>query len=89
MDTARILAEVEQEIERLTVVAKALRGTEVKTRRTLSASARRRIGAATSARWAAQRSGQEGAKPRRTMSAAARNRISRAQKARWAKLRGK
>lgn len=56
-------------------------------RRVLSASARRRIGAAQRARWAATRNGQDNAKPKRTMGAAARRKIAAAQRARWAKLR--
>ncbi len=58
--------------------------------RTLSASARARIGAAQRARWArVKERRQSGASvpKKRTMSAAARKRIAAAQRARWAKVR--
>jgi len=59
-----------------------------KPRRTLSASARRRISLAQKARWA-KRAGANGQAPRakRTISAPGRRRIAAAQRARWAKLR--
>jgi hypothetical protein len=62
-----------------------------KPRRTLSASARKRISLAQKARWAKRAaSGQSGkTKPKRTMSASARRKIAAAQRARWAKVRAK
>ena len=50
-------------------------------RRTLSASARKRISLAQKARWAKR--------PKRTMSASARRKIAAAQRTRWAKVRAK
>jgi hypothetical protein len=67
----------------LSVLGKANRGSYTKPRRTLSASARKRISLAQKARWAKQRTG----KPKRTMSAAARRKIAVAQRARWAKVK--
>ena len=58
-----------------------------KPRRTLSASARRRISLAQKARWAKAKG--HAPKPKRTMSAAGRRRIAAAQRARWAKVRAK
>jgi hypothetical protein len=60
-----------------------------KPRRTLSASARKRISLAQKARWA-KRTGKDQAresKPKRTMSASARRKIAAAQRARWAKVK--
>jgi hypothetical protein len=54
-----------------------------KPRRTLSASARKRISLAQKARWAKAKA----PKPRRTISAAGRKRIAAAQRARWAKVK--
>lgn len=58
-------------------------------RRTLSASARRRMSLAQKARWA-RAGGQTKAanKSGRTMSASARQKIAAAQRARWAKIKG-
>ena len=58
-------------------------------KRTLSASARRKISLAQKARWAKRASsGQAGtARPKPTMSASARRKIAAAQRARWAKLK--
>ena len=56
-----------------------------KPRRTLSASARKRISLAQKARWAKTKSRAE--KPKRTISAAGRKRIAAAARARWAKFR--
>jgi hypothetical protein len=57
-------------------------------RRTLSASARRRISLAQKARWAKSRNVQSiTARPKRTMSASARRKIAAAQRARWAKVK--
>ncbi len=60
-----------------------------KPRRSLSASARRKISLAQKARWAKQSSnGNTGiARRKRTMSAAARRKIAAAQRARWAKVK--
>jgi hypothetical protein len=66
--------------------------------RTMSATARARIGAATKARWAAGKMGKQSqsrlkklkatpVKKKHTMSAEGRARIAAAQKARWAKLK--
>src|ERR1035437_2063088 len=62
---------------------------DTKRRRTLSASARRRISLAQKARWAksAVNSQTRKTKPRRTMSAASQRKIAAAQRARWAKVR--
>jgi hypothetical protein len=56
-----------------------------KPRRTLSASARKRIGLAQKARWAKAKG--HAPKPKRTISAAGRRKIAAAQRARWAKLK--
>src|SRR5579872_7003184 len=64
-------------------------------RRSLSATARRKMAAAQKARWAkVKRQSQTAtggktstARPRRTLSAAARRKIAAAQRARWAKVR--
>jgi hypothetical protein len=56
-----------------------------KPRRTLSASARKRISLAQKARWA--RAKGHAPKPKRTMSASARRKIAAAQRARWAKVK--
>ena len=64
-------------------------------RRTLSASARKKMSLAQKARWSKARSGSKptaaktpaSAHVKRTMSAAARGKIAAAQRARWAKLR--
>jgi hypothetical protein len=60
-----------------------------KPRRTLSASARKRISLAQKARWAKRAANDQAGKmkPRRTMSAAARRKIAAAQRARWAKVK--
>lgn len=59
-----------------------------KPRRTLSASARRRISLAQKARWAKSRNVQSiAARPKRRMSASARKKIAAAQRVRWAKWR--
>jgi hypothetical protein len=67
-----------------------------KAKRTLSASARRRISLAQKARWARVRGGSKPTlvakttgtvKPKRTMSASARRKIAAAQRARWAAVR--
>ena len=58
-----------------------------KPRRTLSASARKRISLAQKARWAKAKG--HASKPTRTISAAGKKRIAAAQRARWAKIRAK
>jgi len=65
-------------------------GSYTKPRRTLSASARRRISLAQKARWARNANSHAGSvKPARTMSAAARRKIAAAQRARWARWKAK
>jgi len=56
-----------------------------KPRRTLSASARKRMSLAQRARWA--KAEGHAPKPKRTMSASARRKIAAAQRARWAKVK--
>ena len=56
-----------------------------KPRRTLSASARKRMSLAQKARWAKAKG--RALKPKRTMSASARRKIAAAQRARWAKVK--
>ena len=56
-----------------------------KPRRTLSASARKRISLAQKTRWA--KANAKARKPKRTISAAGRRRIAAAQRARWAKAK--
>ena len=60
-----------------------------KPRRTLSASARKRMSLAQKARWAKTAANHQAsnAKPKRTMSASARRKIAAFQRARWAKLK--
>jgi hypothetical protein len=60
-----------------------------KPKRTLSASARKRISLAQKARWAKRATNNQAGKvkPKRTMSASARRKIAAAQRARWAKVR--
>jgi hypothetical protein len=96
-DLAGVLKELEQERSRLDQVIQVIgnlvgrngTGIRVKTRRskrTLSAAARKKISLAQKARWAKTR---RTAAPTRvhTMSRAGRNKIAAAQRARWAKLR--
>lgn len=72
----------------LSVLGK-LDGRDAKPRRTLSVSARKRIGAAQRARWAKVRAKQKVVPitRKRTMSASARRKIAAAQRTRWAKVR--
>jgi hypothetical protein len=58
-----------------------------KPRRTLSASARKRISLAQKKRWAQAKSQATTAKPTRKISAAGKKRIAAATRARWAKFR--
>jgi hypothetical protein len=67
----------------LSVLGKLNSGSSYTTpRRTLSASARKRMSLAQKERWA-----KRAAKPRRTMSSSARRKIAAAQRARWAKFK--
>jgi hypothetical protein len=65
------------------------RSSYTKPRRTLSASARKRISLAQKARWAKRAANDQAGKvkPKRTMSASARRKIAAAQRARWAKVK--
>jgi hypothetical protein len=85
------------ELGRLEAAISALSGSKsakpTKTRRKLSASARRKISLAQKARWAKQNSsGRAGititARPKRHVSASARRKMAAAQRARWAKVKG-
>jgi len=80
----------------LTVLGKLNGGSNhTRSRRTLSASARRRISAAQKLRWAKVRNGSKPAaattsasvKPKRKISAAGKRRIAAAARQRWAKFR--
>ena len=72
----------------LSVLGKLNRGNSyTKPRRTLSASARKRISLEQKARWAKRAANEQAQKPKRTMSASARRKIAVAQRARWAKLK--
>ena len=96
-DLAGVLKELEQERSRLDQVIQVIgnlvgrngTGIRIKTRRskrTLSAAARRKISLAQKARWAKTRRTVAPTKVR-TMSRVARNKIAAAQRARWAKVR--
>jgi hypothetical protein len=78
------------ELGRLEAAISALSGSKsakpTKTRRKLSASARRKISLAQKARWAKQKDNGR-AKPKPKISAAGRRRIAAAQRARWAKVK--
>ena len=97
MDTKRMLAEVEQEITKLTRIADALRGSEWnhtsprvnQGKHSMSAASRRKISLAQKARWEKQRASGQTAMPKRIISAASRKKMAAAQKARWAKQRAK
>ena len=67
----------------LSVLGKLNGGSYTKPRRTLSASARKRISLAQKARWAKQKA----ARPKRMISAEGRRRIAAAQRARWTKVK--
>src|SRR5208282_3844574 len=62
---------------------------DTRPKRTLSASARKRMSLAQKARWATRAAGDQAGKtkPKRTMSASARRKIAAAQRARWAKVK--
>jgi hypothetical protein len=95
---AAVLKELQQERDRLDKAIAALGplartgkgaatfGGVNRSRRPLSAAARRRISLAQKARWAKSRRAAAST-PVRTMSQAARNKIAAAQRARWAKTR--
>jgi hypothetical protein len=110
MNTGELLSAIENEIATLRQARALLAGSDSHIRhagsrstgggkrRTMSAEARARIGAATKARWAAGKMGKQSqsrskkqevapVKKKHTMSAAGRARIAAAQKARWAKLK--
>ena len=106
MDTTTLLSSIDAEISTLQQVRSLLagldghvrRGPKPGKKRTMSADARARIGAATKARWAAGKMGKKSqsrlkrskvapAKKKYPMSAAGRARIAAAPKARWAKLK--
>jgi hypothetical protein len=71
----------------LSVLGKLKGGSSyTKPRRTLSASARKRMSLAQKVRWAKAK-GHAVPKPKRTISAAGKKRIAAAQRARWAKLK--
>jgi hypothetical protein len=82
------------ELGRLEAAVSALSGIgsnsikTTRTRRKMSASARRRISLAQKARWAKRNSGRAGV-PKRYVSAASRRKMAAAQRARWAKVRAK
>src|SRR6476469_9855267 len=90
-----IIQELQQERARIDQAIRALTSSNgsaanVSPKRTMSASARRRIAAAQRARWAKQkgtRTATATARPKRRISAAGIARIRAASKARWAKVR--
>jgi len=95
-DLAGVLKELEQERARLDQVIQVIgnlvgrNGTSIRiktrrSKRTLSAAARRKISLAQKARWAKTK--RSVLAPVRTMSQAGRKRIAAAQRARWAKVR--
>ena len=95
-DLAGVLKELKQERDRLNQVIQIIgnlvgrNGTGIRikkrrSKRTLSAAARRKISLAQKARWAKTR--RTVLAPVRTMSRAGRNKIAAAQRARWAKTR--
>ena len=101
-DLAGVLKELEQERARLDQVIQVIgnlvgrngTGIRIKTRRskrTLSAAARKKISLAQKARWAKVRAGNvvsiASKRGKSTISAAGRKRIAAAQRARWAKLK--
>ena len=95
MSIEEIVHQLQQERDRLDAAINALttitgsNTPQPKRKRTLSASARRKISLAQKARWAKSASGGQAgtARPKRTMSASARHKIAAAQRARWAKVR--
>jgi len=94
VETLKRAVEIQEEIEALQSQVKQLLGGEIpvpfspKGKRTMSASARARIGAAQKARWAKVKgTASPGRKPRRKMSPAAKARLSAIAKARWKKAK--
>ncbi len=99
LSVENIVKEVRAEISRLQQVLSLLGEGNVETTarptRQISAAGRKRIAAATRARWAKIRaekaagkvSGNSGVKPQRKVSAAARRKMAAAQKARWARVK--
>jgi hypothetical protein len=91
------LKRAQQDVQRFTAALAALGSSPSNGRRTLSASARKRISMAQKARWAKARRGSRPgdrstkttrlALVKRTISAAGRKRIAAAQRARWAKMK--
>jgi hypothetical protein len=81
------LDRAQQEVQRFAAALAALGSSGSDGHRTLSASARRRIGLAQKRRWAKAKGQATAAKPRRKISAAGKKRIAAAQRARWAKVR--
>jgi hypothetical protein len=79
------LDRAQQEVQRFTAALAALGSSGSNGRRTLSASARKKISLAQKARWA--KANGQAPKPKRTISAAGRRRIAAAQRARWAKAK--
>lgn len=94
MSIDQIVKELQDERNRIGAAIKALTAVSGSSprpsggRRTLSASARRKISLAQKARWAKRVSPGAGATiPKRTLSASGRRKIAAAQRARWAKIR--
>ena len=90
VERTNLASQLERVDAALSVLGKSNGGRSyTKPRRSLSASARRRISLAQKARWA-KRAGKDRAgktKPKRTLSAAGRRKIAAAQRARWAKVK--
>jgi hypothetical protein len=83
------LERAENEVSRFRAALSALGSSSSNgQRRTMSATARKRISLAQKARWAKQNGEGGAAKPKRTVSAAARRKMAAAQRARWAKVKG-
>lgn len=87
------LGRAQQEVQRFTAALAALGSSNSNARRTLSASARKRISLAQKKRWARARNGSRPAaattsvRPTRKISPAGKKRIAAAARARWAKFR--
>jgi hypothetical protein len=86
-------ARLEDQLHRITAAITAfgnvyMHGAKpARTKRTLSAAARRKISLAQKARWAKQKADSQPTRAKRTLSAAARKKIAAAQRARWAKVK--
>jgi hypothetical protein len=92
VERANLANQLERVDAALSVLGKLDRGSSyTKPRRTLSASARKRMSLAQKARWAKRAANDQAGKrkPKRIMSASARRKIAAAQRARWAKVRAK